>query len=220
MKRIIVLLLCALLALLPALAEELPENPFGYFQEDHPEDAEPRADVDSGESITLDFKGESIRLAFDPTPQYSQIQGGMVQASYYAYGADGTTLYELYISFPDTAKPGMIITPEYEAITNGDASVTLIVSGSSPERYYFSSLADGFVYPSDSDFSIAIESISGGTYSGTFSAKLVSLDMSSGAVADTLVLPDTPFSFTIGGSTPGDTPTPAPTVSPDDMRKV
>lgn len=220
MKKIIALLICALLALLPALAEEVPENPFGSFQDDRPEGAEPRADIDSGEGITVDFHGESIRLAFDPTPQYSTIQGGMVNASYYAYGADSATLYELYITFPETARPGMVITPQYEAITNGDASVTLIVSGNSQEQYYFSSLADGFVYPTGSDFSIAIDDISGTTYSGTFSATLIALDMASGAVADTLVIPDTPFKFTLGGDASGGFDSPAPTVAPDDMRKV
>ena len=224
MKKIIALLVCALLALLPALAENVPENPFGSLPDEHNDAESPRGNADAREGLDLDILGQSVHLAFDPTPEYSSIQGGMVQASYYAYGADGVTLYELYISFPATAKPGMVITPQYEAITNGDASVTLIVSGSGQEQYYFSSLANGFVYPAESDFAISIDSINGGTYSGTFSAKLIALDMASGAVADTLNIPDTPFSFTIGGGDdggdPGNSHTSAPTAAPDDMRKV
>jgi len=222
MKKIVALLICALLALIPSLAEELPENPFGIFPYESPGDPGPRGEVDPSESIDLEYRGESIRLNFDPTPQYSSIQNGMVQASYYAYSADGSTLYELFISFPETARPGMIITPQYEAITNGEASVSLIVSNGSQEQYYLSSLANGYVYPTDSDFSISIDSISGGTYVGSFSATLIALDLSSGAVADTLVIPDTPFRFTLGsaGNGPDGSATPEPTIEPNDMRKV
>ena len=219
MKRIIALLICALLALLPALAEELPENPFGAFPYDSYEGSEPRENTGSDQSITLEVRGESVRLAFDPSPQYSSIRDGMVLASYYAY-SDTSTLYELYLSFPETARPGMVITPQYEALTNGDASVTLIVSDPSQEQYYFASLANGTVYPTGSDFTISIDSINGGTYAGAFSATLIALDMASGDVADTLIIPETSFQFTLGGENGGDFTSPAPTVAPDDMRKV
>ena len=218
MKRIIALLICALLALLPALAEDLPENPFGLFQDEYSGGTEPRENVNPDENITLDINGRSVQLSFDASPQYSSIQDGMVQASYYAY-SEGSTLYELYLSFPETAKPGMVITPEYEAITNGDASVTLIISDSTREQYYFSSLANGTVYPKGSDFAISIDSIDGGTYAGTFTATLIALDMASGDAVDTLIISETPFRFTLSGVRDG-IASPAPTAVPNDMRKV
>ena len=231
MKKLIAILICVVLAASAALADGSFIDPFNLFQDGHSDDAGPRGGIDSGdgganpeEGIALTVDGETVRLAFDPSPQYSSVQGGMVQASYFAYGADGVSMYELYLSFPATAKPGMIITPEYEAITNGDASVSLIVSRSKDDLvYYFSSLAEGIVYPVDSDFSIAIDSIDGtsaGTrYSGSFSATLIALDMGTGAVMATLNIPETPFSFTLkDGSAPEAAP--APTAAPEDMRKV
>lgn len=224
MKKIAALLLCALLALLPTLAmAELPlEEFFDSAPEEHSGDS--GFPEESGEGITIDVNGESVRLAFDASPMYSSAQGGMIQASYYAYGSDGVTLYELYLNFPETARAGMVITPEYEAMTNGNSSVSLIVSQDDQNmQYYFSSLADGTVYPDDSTFSIAIDGIETGvggtTYSGRLSATLIALDIVSGQVADTLEIPETPFTFTMGGSGSPDA-APAPTPVPSDMRKV
>jgi hypothetical protein len=148
-----------------------------------------------------------------------------VQASYYSYGADGKTLYELYITFPETARAGMVITPEYAAMTNEESSVVLIVSKDGLETYYFSSLLDGSVYPTGSGFSIAIDSIGdeGGmvSYAGTLSANLIALDMASGEVAATLEIPATPFSFTISGQLSSPLPdAPEPTPMAEDFKKV
>ena len=229
MKKLIALLVCALLALLPALAgaespfDDIIGDIYDDFSDDRSGETEPRNDSGSDEAISLTVDGESVRLAFDPTPQYSSIQGGLVQASYYAYGADGVTLYELYIIFPDTARAGMVITPEYAAMTGEESSVVLIVSGKGEERYYSASLMDGNVYPVGSSFKIAIEDIddraSGTTFSGTISATLVAVDIASGEAAATLSIPETPFGFTIGGSQERhDSPTLADT--PSDLKKV
>lgn len=224
MKKTVALLLAALLALLPtlSLAEESIENLLDMFSVN----AEDR-NTASGESITLDFNGEIVNLVFDDSPMYSSIQGGTVQASYYAYGKDGVTLYELYICFPETAKPGMIITPEYGALTGEDSSVSLIVStGTTEQLYYFSSLAEGVVYPTDSSFSIAIDSadaVAGGyAYAGRLSATLVALDMASGATIATLAIPETPFSFTLSatGQEQRFESVPLPKSEPSDLRKV
>ena len=216
MKKLIVLLICALLAFTTVLAEG---DPFDQFETQGPDD-----DMAKEDGITLELNGESICLAFDPSPQYSNVQDGMVQASYYAYGQDGVTMYEMYISFPQTARAGMIITPEYEAITNGDASVSLVISKTKTDQvYYFSSLADGLVYPMGSTFSIAIDSITdtdqGACYAGTFSATLIALDLRSGDELATLAIPETPFSFTLGDVL-APSPSPRPESDLNDMRKV
>ena len=205
--------MCALLAILGAMA--LAEAPFGGLFDSLPgepgSDTPPRGDGESADGIPLEINGESVQLAYDASPQYSSIQGGLVQASYYAYGADGKTLYELYITFPETARAGMVITPEYAAMTNEESSVVLIVSKDSLETYYFSSLLDGSVYPKGSGFTIAIDSVGDEdgmvSYAGTLSASLIALDMVSGEVAATLDIPSTPFSFTVSGQLSSPCPT-------------
>ena len=227
MKRTVAIVLCALLMALGAMA--LAESPFGGLFDNLPgepgSDTPPRGDVDASDSITIAVDGETVRLAYDASPQYSSIQGGLVQASYYAYGADGKTLYELYITFPETARAGMVITPEYAAMTNEESSVVLIASRDSLETYYFSSVLDGSVYPAGSGFSITIDSVSeaGGmvSYAGTLSASLVALDMISGEVSSTLDIPATPFSFTLSGQLSAPLPdAPEATPMPEDLKKV
>lgn len=228
MKRILSFALCALLIALGALA--LAEAPIDGLIDSLPvepgDQVPPRDDGEASTGITLTVNGETVRLAYDASPQYSSIQGGNVQASYYAYGADGKTLYELYLTFPDTARAGMVITPEYAAMTNEESSVVLIVSKDSLETYYFSSLLDGSVYPVGSGFTIAIDSVGEEagmiSYAGTLSANLIALDMASGEVAATLDVPSTPFSFTVSGQLSAPLPDDGPraTPQPEDMRKV
>lgn len=227
MKKNVAILLCAILMALGAMA--LAEAPLDGLFDSLPVDpgssAPPRGDVGTGDSITLTVNGETVQLAYDASPQYSSIRGGLVQASYYAYGADGKTLYELYLTFPETARAGMVITPEYAAMTNEESSMVLIVSKDSLETYYFSSLLDGNVYPVGSSFSIAIDSVGDESgmvsYAGTLSANLIALDMASGEVAATLEIPATPFSFTVSGQLSSPLPNvPEATPMPDDLKKV
>ena len=227
MKRTVAIVLCALLMALAAMA--LAEAPLDDLFHNLPiepgNSAPPRGDVEASDGITLTVNGETVQLAYDASPQYSSIQGGLVQASYYAYGADGKTLYEMYLTFPETARAGMVITPEYAAMTNEESSMVLIVSRDSIETYYFSSLLDGSVYPAGSSFSIAIDSVGdeGGmvSYAGTLSANLIALDMASGEVAATLEIPATPFSFTISGQLSSPLPdAPEPTPMAEDLKKV
>lgn len=228
MKSILSFALCALLiALGPLVLAEAPIDGLIDSLPGEPGDqVPPRGDAEASTGITLTVNGETVRLAYDASPQYSSIQGGNVQASYYAYGADGKTLYELYLTFPDTARAGMVITPEYAAMTNEESSVVLIVSKDSLETYYFSSLLDGSVYPVGSGFTIAIDSVGDEagmiSYAGTLSANLIALDMASGEVAATLDIPSTPFSFTVSGQLSAPLPDDGPraTPQPEDMRKV
>ena len=227
MKKIVAIFLCALLAVLGTVApaESPIDGLFDILPGEPGSETPPRGDGDNAEGIALQVDGESVFLTYDASPQYSSIQGGLVQASYYARSADGKTLYEMYLTFPETARAGMVITPEYASLTNEESSVVLIVSRDSVERYYFSSLLDGSVYPQASGFTIAFDSVSpeGGSvsYAGTLSANLIALDMASGDVADTLEIPDTPFRFTVSGQLSAPLPdAPKPTGEPEDMRKV
>lgn len=216
MKKLIALLLAAALALTVALAENTID-PLPTLD----------AHAGTGESIEIQIDGQRVALEFDASPQYSSIEGGLVQASFYKYSDDGSRLWELYITFPESAQPGMVITPDYAALTNEDSSVVLIASDTDTQReqYYMSSLMDGSVYPEGSDYAIAIDDITAAdgktTYSGKLSATLICLDMASGAVLDTLVIEETPFRFTMGGGS-GDErhDIPQPTLQPDDMRRV
>ena len=230
MKKLLAILLCAALALLPALAEApateppVADSPAPDETPQAPDDA-PAHDISSGETITLQLPEGPVTLDFDSSTQYSTIEGGLVQASFYSYSADGATLYELYIVFPDTVQPGMVITPEYAALTNEESSVVLIISDTrtQAEQYFFASLMDGGIYPEGSNYTIAIndlyESDGATTFDGSLSATLVALDMASGEVAATLSFPETPFHFTIGGAQ-GRHADPMPTAMPNDLRKV
>lgn len=234
MKKLIALLIAALMALLPALAEatdaepaptEAPApvpnaptnedspNPFGNIPERTPA---------NGQGIEIEVGGEKVMLDFDPSEQYSSIDGGLVQASFYSYSADGAKLYELYVIFPDSAQAGSVIVPD---AAHPESSVVLIVSdlNTQEEQYYFSSIMNDTVYPEGSDFAIAVDDVQvdGGasTYTGRLTATLIALDMATGEANDALQIDDTPFEFTIG-STGERHADPLPTEAPKEMVKT
>ena len=211
MKKLIAILL-ALMALATALAE-VPIEPL------------PSLDTHetNGETIEIVIDGQRVALDFDASPQYSSVSDGLVQASFYKYSDDGATLWELYLVFPETVQPGMVITPDYSNLTSEESSVVLIASDTNTQKetYYFASIMAGSVYPEGSYFTISFDDIarSGGsvTYSGRLSANLVALDMASGAVQDTLLIEETRFSFTLSDVPDERHSEPLPTVLPDDM---
>lgn len=259
MKKLIAVMLCALLALIPALAEgldyaepevdELPElqEIFDYLEpeievmpelqemfnqpesevDEAPEQpqksANPEHDLSTGDTFVLNYRGRAVSLDFDASTQYSNIDDGLVQASFYKY--EGNSLYELFVIFSSTAAPGTEITPDYAALDRPETSIVLRVSDTKTyqEQYYMTSLMGGALYPAGSDFTICVDEIHDldgkVSYVGRLSATLVALDMATGEVTDTLTIPETPFAFTIGGSS-GSTPAPIPTKAPDDRRKV
>lgn len=245
MKRLVATILCMILVLAPisALADfsfslpiddilDLIDDMPGLGDDDSPsgEDSAtpapnaPAPAMDS-DSIVLNLNGESLPLAFDNTPEYSSVTDGQVQASFYAYGSDNVTLYELFLIFPDTVQPGMVITPEYAALINAESSVVLIVSDNDKEQYFFSSSMSGGVYPENSDYALtfdAVEALADGSvvYAGTLSATLVELDMATGETLSTLTFDNAPFRFTLGGASDARHADPLPTEAPNDMRKV
>lgn len=228
MKKIIAILLCALLAI-PA-AGALAESPFDGFSTPNPYERAPEAppadEPAADGTFPLQIDGQTIRLRYDSAPQYSSIQDGLVQASYYAYGDDGVMLYELYLIFPDTARAGMVFTPEYAMLTNEECSVVLIVSGNGKETYYSSSLINGSVFPSGSTFSISITDIrpdgDATAYSGSLSATLLTTNSNFGEEPAVLEIPATPFSFSVGGDSKDNDKgaKPRATQAPADLYKV
>ncbi len=214
MKKLFAMLLLAMLAM-PVTAET-PIDPLPYSG----------IHESSGETIEIVIDGERLTLEFDASPLYSSVEGGVVQASYYKYSDGDTRLYEMYLIFPETAQAGMVITPEYSALTNEESSVVLIASdtASQKETYYFSSLMSGRVYPEESDYAICLDAITENdgatTYSGRLSATLIALDMASGAVEATLVIEETPFSFTLNGKREERHSEPLPTPLPEDMMRT
>lgn len=239
MNKLIAIVL-ALLSLTWALAEEPEVTPEPQAdletvapQETALPEALPPMDLperapNADEGIELEIDGERVTLAFDASAQYSSIEDGLVQASFYAYSEDGAKLYELFLIFPDTAQGGMVITPDYAALTGTESSVVLIVSDTATQQevYYFSSLMAGTTYPENSDFAIAIDDVyeieGATTFSGKLSATLVALDMATGEAQDTLEIAGTPFRFTLGGDAGErhDAPVPTPKPRDDDMRKT
>lgn len=225
MKKALAVLLCLLAAALPwrAVAEDAPGFYFADPFEDHAGATPAPLPGASDEFIRIEVGGESLQLAFDRSPDYSSVKDGMAQASFYGYGGDGRTLYELYVIFPETTQAGMVFTPDYAALTGSDCSVTLIVSGDAGELYYTAGLMDGSAYPLGSDFSIAFDvaedAPSGRLFSGTLDATLIALDLVSGKVVDTLPIDSAPFRFTIGAAS-DQRSDPLPTEVPKDMRRV
>ena len=222
MKKILSILLCALLAMLPAVAEA-PDGAPDMGGDLYSGEQVPRDGGSEEGALVVEVNGETVKLLFDDSPLYSSVQNGLVQASYSAYGSDGDTLYVLYMLFPDTAMAGMVITPEYAVTAGEEASVVLIISSREREQYYYSSALAGTIYPAGSTFSIALDSVdpaSGGTaYAGRLSATLIMMEPSGEREAGRLTIPETAFSFTIGGYA-GPSAAPGATPVPEDMRKV
>ena len=225
MKRCAILLALELLmtGLCPALASDFSDfedffdfyDSFGGGDEgaalpDWEEPAEGAANT-----IRIDLNGRNLNMDFDASPDYSMVENGMVQASFFTYTDDPEVLYELYLTFPDGVQAGMSITPDYAISNASDCSVVLIVSDTSNEHYYFSGQIGDAIYPEDTHYDIRFDSVTpseyGDIYTGTLSATLVAVDMASGKPEDKLAFIDAPFTFTMP-----DTAAPQETPAPDD----
>jgi len=195
MKRFAVLLICAVMLCLltHALADG---NPFAW-----PDDQAGASAQDVRESIRLEIGGKSLPLMFDSSDEYSSITGNSVQASFYAYSDDADYLYELYMVFPEDVQPGSVVTPDFAIQNDPNCSVVLIVSSSESEVYYFAGQVDGSIFPSESSYSIAFDSVTGSAdscmYSGTLSASLIEMDSDGASKPGRFTIDSAPFSFTM-----------------------
>lgn len=91
--------LIALALLLSAAA--LAFNGEGYPQWDG--STEPQS------GLSAAFGSERISLDFDPSPDFSNIGGGVIQACFYAYDARNRYYLELYLLLPDDVASGDVI---------------------------------------------------------------------------------------------------------------
>ncbi len=218
MKRWFATALCLIIAVLPlcALAEPTPEPPFN----DPFESRDGAAEADAADGIRLTIDSTEVWLGFDSAPEYSSVLDGIVQASFYAYEDDSDLLYELYLLFPDSVEPGASISPNDAGQAGKDSSVVLIISDSKSEKYYSAGMLNGASYPIGSDFTIDIDTIENGRYTGQLTAALVALDLISGEVVDTLKIESAPFGFTLGSASHERHFDPIPTDAAKDLRKV
>lgn len=227
MKKILSLILClALCILLPcALATQAPGFPFVI-----PDDDDRTAPSSSiSEAIQVNVDGQSLVLDFDPSPEFSYVKDGLVQASFYSYSANGEYLYEVYMTFPDTVTSGSVFNME-DAMLAGleECCVALLISTQNTEDYYLAAQYGNGPYPDGTSYAISFDSVSpasGGTlYTGTLTATMAGADINNVPIPEMLVLTQAPFSFTLSGNAAavqpyGDAlPVPTPTVRPDMFR--
>ena len=208
MKKLLALLACLTL-MTGALAAALPEY-----------------EGEAPEGIEISFQGEALYLEFDDSPDYTTVANGMIQASFFTYGENEETLYELYLTFPEGVEAGDLVSPRY-AVEHGadDCSVALIFSTEEDEDYYLASQLGGEAYPAGSDYSLRFDDITetedGWLYTGVLTATLVAGDLYTGETGERTVIEDAAFSFTMPGSNAPAIPRETPKVTlPPDMYKV
>ena len=185
--------------------EELPSYP-SDGQDDTPADPTPAPaapDASLSGEMTLPLPSGTLALSFDPTTEYSVVEKHLVEAAFYAYDNPNSTLYEVFLMFPDDVTEGLTITPEYAMTSAVDTAIGLVISTRDQDTYYVASQQSTTgPYPETSTYSLHFDTISRGaattTYTGTFSATLVSLSLITGEVDQTLNVDGATFSFTIG----------------------
>lgn len=155
MRKILVFLLA--LALLCASASALEGT--GYPAWDG---VSPAEDAACGS-----FDGQSLRLEFDPSPDYSLMEGGLAQLCFFAQDAGQQRYLELYLMLPDNLQAGDVVSEKSQL--NLGCSITLYEVLPNGEDCYYAGQYYGMAYPENSGFELKIEEA--GTADGTFSLK-------------------------------------------------
>lgn len=215
-----------------AFGEDFPFF-FGGDGEIHLPEGAPTDSATGSGSLQATINGENLVLSFDPSPSFSSINNGLVQAAFYTYGDTSGDLYELYLTFPYATRGGETITPEYAMKTGSETSVMLVISNTDKDEYYIASQLNTEVFPRTSSYSLHFDSVSPGAdttaYAGSVTADMVSYSVITGEIGASVHIEDATFSFDIANAAPGeddenpfaDFPTPAPSSSlPPDYRKV
>ncbi len=223
MKRMLLFAFCALIFALPlcASADDYTDFPFADdpFEDRNDGDLE-APNTEFSQNIEVVIDGTPHTLAFDPSPEYSSIKDGMVQASFFEYEGEKGALYELYLIFPEDVQPDSRVDADYSIQNDKECSVVLIVSDSTSERYYVSGVMNRRLYPEGSGFSMSFDFANGSDFGGTLSAQLVALDLSSGSVLGTMEIENATFKFTMAGDSTERHSEPLPTEAPSDLRRV
>lgn len=179
MKKLLSALLCALLIGSCACAET-PVFPTPTPDVSAQPSAAPENQSAAG-GMDFTFNQKSIRLDFDPDPEYSICKDGYVQASFYTTDTDGL-LYELYVTFPQTVQSGETITPE-NSIEDTSIASGLVLFVSDDYGMDVCSAATQYLtgpYPEGSSYSINFSSVTANgseyTFEGTLTGNLVEVD--------------------------------------------
>lgn len=179
MKKLLSALLCAVLIGSCAAAET------NVFPTPTPEispspSAAPVSQADAG-GMDFTINDKSLRLDFDPDPEYSICKDGFVQASFYATDTDGL-LYELYVTFPQTVKTGEKITPE-SSIAAGSIASGIMLFVSDDHGMDVCSAATQYLtgaYPAGSAYDVSFSDVTANgseyTFKGTLVGRLVEVD--------------------------------------------
>lgn len=175
----------------------------------------------AGGTLMLSIGGEEIALAFDPDPEYSYLEDGLVQASFYAYG-ERDELYELYLIFPESVEAGALL----PGAAGGEAALVLCETEIDGSGFFaVAAWADGAAEPEGSALSIRFdEADSDGStraFSGAFEATLVGLDEQSAAAGFAQAATGS-FSFAMNfdSSAPDGEQRPEGLVTPPDAQKI
>lgn len=140
-----------------------------------------QAESPDGEgSMTITLLDRTLTLDYDPDPDFSNLMGGVIQASFYSESEDGG-LYEAYVLFPETVKSGDVITTQ-SSIDAGltDPGVMVFITDDTLDLYAAACQFSTGPYPSGSRYSIRFDSVvpegNSCAYSGSLEATLIALD--------------------------------------------
>lgn len=203
--------------------EEDEEDPFADPENDMPSADAGQAAQGSG-SLRANINGEALELKFDASPTYSSIEGHLLQAAFYTYGAASGSLYEMFVSFPDSVQAGDSITPEIAITSALDTSLVLLISTATEDTFYVATQQSGSgPYPETSSYTLHIDTVTRNgdsvTYTGSFTADMVSYSQKSGKIDKTLRIENATFEFTMGSANSkdaGDSQDDAPSADPFD----
>lgn len=157
--------------------------------------------VSGSGTLEATINGEQLVLNYDPSPAFSNVSNGMAQVAFYTYGDATGNLYELIMVFPVSVSTGDTITPQYAMEHAQEISVMLLISGTDADRYYIASQLNGDAFPSTSSYSFYFDKVIPGEtstqYEGSLSAKMVSYNISSGEIGDSVEIEGANFSLTL-----------------------
>ena len=181
MKKLLSALLCAMLFGC-CCAAETPVFPSPTPEISAEPEASPTPEIPSDAGgMDFTYNGQTLRLDFDPDPEYSICRDGYIQASFYVEEADGM-LYELYVTFPQSVQSGGTLTPE-SCVQSGDIASGLMLFVSDEAGNDVCSAATQYLtgpYPEGSSYSIRFDKVTSEgtvyTFEGTMTGKLAEVD--------------------------------------------
>ena len=142
--------------------------------------AETSDSAESEGSMSITLLDRTLTLDYDPDPDFSNLMGGVIQASFYTESEDGG-LYEAYILFPETVKSGDVITTQ-SSIEAGLAEPGVIVYMTDDTLNLYASACQFSTgaYPAGSQYSIRFDSVvpegAACSYTGSLEATLIAQD--------------------------------------------